>query len=96
MAARCDSVTLRCRVAYKEMGERYRMPEDLMVRGQVCATLFPEDNNWHRGIITGWSHRMVEVCLMCVYVCVHFSRLHVAVSLFAVLGLLFVHHYSEC
>ena len=70
MAARCDSVTLRCRVAYKEMGERYRMPEDLMVRGQVCATLFPEDNNWHRGIITGWSHRMVEVCLMCVYVCV--------------------------
>ncbi|XP_060568435.1 tudor domain-containing protein 5-like [Ruditapes philippinarum] len=31
----------------------YRMPEDLMVPGQVCATLFPEDNNWHRGVITG-------------------------------------------
>jgi len=29
------------------------MPENMMVRGQICATLFPEDNNWHRGIITG-------------------------------------------
>ncbi|KAH3791865.1 hypothetical protein DPMN_145356, partial [Dreissena polymorpha] len=38
---------------YRGGSDRYRMPEELMVRGQVCATLFPEDNNWHRGVITG-------------------------------------------
>ncbi|XP_041368343.1 tudor domain-containing protein 5-like [Gigantopelta aegis] len=34
-------------------GEKYRMPESLIAIGQACAVLFPEDNNWHRGIITG-------------------------------------------
>lgn len=33
--------------------DAYRMPESLMVPGQICAALFPEDNNWHRGVITG-------------------------------------------
>lgn len=32
------------------------MPECLMVPGQICATLFPEDNNWHRGVITGCNN----------------------------------------
>ena len=40
----------------------YRMPEDLIVPGQVCATLFPEDNNWHRGVITGSNEQgFIEV-----------------------------------
>ncbi|PVD22452.1 hypothetical protein C0Q70_18266 [Pomacea canaliculata] len=47
---------------YEARGELYRMPECLMTYGQVCATLFPEDNNWHRGIITGESKSgMIEM-----------------------------------
>ena len=29
------------------------MPESVIAIGQACAVIFPEDNNWHRGIITG-------------------------------------------
>ncbi|XP_064616316.1 tudor domain-containing protein 5-like [Liolophura sinensis] len=34
-------------------GERYKMPESMIVVGQVCAVIFPEDENWHRGVIVG-------------------------------------------
>jgi len=31
-------------------------------RLQVCAVIFPEDNNWHRGVITGHNNAgFVEV-----------------------------------
>ena len=33
-------------------GDAYRMPENLIAVGQVCAALFPEDSNWHRAVIT--------------------------------------------
>ncbi|XP_070176619.1 tudor domain-containing protein 5-like isoform X2 [Littorina saxatilis] len=46
---------------YNQQGDLYRMPESMMVHGQVCVTLFPEDNNWHRAIITGGTHSMVQV-----------------------------------
>ncbi|XP_050394342.2 tudor domain-containing protein 5 [Patella vulgata] len=42
--------------------KRYKMPDCLYMIGQVCAVIFPEDNNWHRGIITGIkSMEIVEV-----------------------------------
>ncbi|XP_071097554.1 tudor domain-containing protein 5-like [Haliotis cracherodii] len=33
-------------------GNQYKVPESLLAVGQVVAVLFPEDQNWHRGIIT--------------------------------------------
>ncbi|ESO83883.1 hypothetical protein LOTGIDRAFT_236389 [Lottia gigantea] len=42
--------------------KRYLMPEYLYMIGQLCAVIFPEDNNWHRGIITGIrSMEVIEV-----------------------------------
>lgn len=41
----------------------YMMPDSLMVPGQVCACIFPEDQNWHRGVITGRNTEgFIQVC----------------------------------
>ncbi|XP_052789839.1 uncharacterized protein LOC128224159 isoform X2 [Mya arenaria] len=40
---------------YRDCGDKYQIPEELIKPGLVCATLFPEDNNWHRGVILGKS-----------------------------------------
>ena len=29
------------------------MPDSLVVVGQICVAVFPEDSNWHRVTITG-------------------------------------------
>ncbi|KAK3609122.1 hypothetical protein CHS0354_036033 [Potamilus streckersoni] len=40
----------------------YKMPHEFINRGQVCVTLFPEDRNWHRGVIVNLkSDDFVEV-----------------------------------
>ena len=33
--------------------EDYMMPDSLVMVGQVCVAIYPEDNNWHRVTITG-------------------------------------------
>ena len=50
-----------CSLVYNRIGDQYWMPDCLMVHGQLCATLFPEDNNWHRAVIINWANRMVQV-----------------------------------
>ncbi|KAL5012203.1 hypothetical protein ScPMuIL_010754 [Solemya velum] len=37
---------------YSSEGENYEMPDNMLTAGQLCAVLFPEDENWHRGVIT--------------------------------------------
>ena len=38
------------------------MPQSMINEGQVCAAIFPEDNNWHRVVITGiFDDNYVEV-----------------------------------
>ncbi|KAL3872243.1 hypothetical protein ACJMK2_040179 [Sinanodonta woodiana] len=40
----------------------YKMPSEFISRGQVCVTMFPEDRNWHRGVIVNLnSDDYVEV-----------------------------------
>ncbi|XP_063966750.1 uncharacterized protein LOC129277426 isoform X1 [Lytechinus pictus] len=34
-------------------GEKYLMPDAMIAVNQICCSLYHEDNNWHRGIITG-------------------------------------------
>ena len=29
------------------------IPDSLIAPGLVCAVIFPEDQNWHRGVVTG-------------------------------------------
>ena len=29
------------------------MPDSLIMIGQVCVAIYPDDNNWHRVTITG-------------------------------------------
>ena len=29
------------------------IPDSLLAPGLVCAAIFPEDQNWHRGVIIG-------------------------------------------
>ncbi|KAL4218912.1 hypothetical protein ACF0H5_021500 [Mactra antiquata] len=50
---------------YRHNSDVYTMPESLMVPGQICAALFPEDNNWHRAVITGSND---EGFIKCYYV----------------------------
>ncbi|CAH1786229.1 unnamed protein product [Owenia fusiformis] len=38
---------------YSLNSEGYELPESMITVGQVCATVFPEDDNWHRVQITG-------------------------------------------
>ena len=35
------------------MTEDYVMPDSLIMIGQVCVAIYPDDNNWHRVTITG-------------------------------------------
>ncbi|XP_076353729.1 tudor domain-containing protein 5-like isoform X2 [Tachypleus tridentatus] len=49
-------------VYYNKIGDFYRIPNSNIMIGGVCAALFPEDDNWHRALITGIpSHDIVEV-----------------------------------
>ncbi|XP_071490224.1 uncharacterized protein [Diadema antillarum] len=34
-------------------GEKYLMPDSMIAVNQICCALYHEDNNWHRGLITG-------------------------------------------
>jgi len=44
-------------------GDAYRIPDYLIVLGQVVAAVFPEDGNWHRCVITALTiGKYVEVC----------------------------------
>ncbi|KAL8608216.1 hypothetical protein ACOMHN_016671 [Nucella lapillus] len=52
---RLDDLMDELEEEYSRKAGEYRMPRNMMVRGQVCAALF-EDNNWHRAIITGSCH----------------------------------------
>lgn len=34
-------------------GDQYKIPDYLLTVGQTVAAVFPEDNNWHRCVVTG-------------------------------------------
>nr|XP_022323626.1 tudor domain-containing protein 5-like [Crassostrea virginica] len=37
----------------REAGMRYRIPSEMVTVGLIVAAIFPEDENWHRCVITG-------------------------------------------
>ena len=39
---------------YGPTSKQYAIPESLMVIGQVCVAIYPDDNNWHRTVIMGF------------------------------------------
>lgn len=43
-------------------GEKYLIPDAMIAVNQICCALYHEDNNWHRGLITGVPNMdLVEV-----------------------------------
>ncbi|XP_078604467.1 uncharacterized protein LOC144878090 [Branchiostoma floridae x Branchiostoma japonicum] len=40
------------KVYCSDEGKRYKMRPDLIAMGQACVAMFPEDENWHRAMIT--------------------------------------------
>ena len=39
------------------------MPESMITVGQVCVAIFPEDENWHRALITGVKN--IDYIMVC-------------------------------
>ncbi|XP_033763403.1 uncharacterized protein LOC117344681 [Pecten maximus] len=43
-------------------GDQYKVPDYLLTVGQIVAAIFPEDNNWHRCVVTALNvDKYVEV-----------------------------------
>ena len=61
----CISLWFSFRAVYSfPEGEKYLMPDAMIAVNQICCALYHEDNNWHRGLITGVPNMdLVEVSI---------------------------------
>ena len=56
---------LNRKVYESQEGDKYRVPDYLLLIGQMVVAMFPEDNNWHRCVITNLSVKnYVEVSVL--------------------------------
>ena len=66
------------------------IPDSLIAPGLVCAVIFPEDQNWHRGVVTGRNAEgFVQVSILVSLTLLHLEqpKLHGVFAILSTVGL---------